>query len=532
MDKLTQLYKNIIEKIKAMSRNKKIALGIILIGAVIAVVTFATYSNANKYSMLFSKLSPEDAKIITDKLKTDKVAVQVKGDAIYVPTGQVDSLRIELAPSITGGSSGYELFDSGSQFGMTDDEFKIKKLRATQGELEKTIKSFPQVENARVHLALPDATPFVTTDTQAGKVAVYIQMKPGTTLGVQQVKSIIALITGSVENVPKENVEVIDDKMNLLSQGIFDANGVVNSDSSIQNQQALQASFESKLERAVTELLVPAIGPNKVRVKVNVDMNFASTEKSVITYDPNKVIVSSHNVAQGNLGTVDKLGLGPVDNNMVNSISSTTVAAVTNTNTGTTNASTSITSLDSLYNYDVGKTETKSLSAPGEITRVTASVMVDGNLDNVTKTAIQNAVAGAIGFNAQRGDLISVVSMNFDPTLKDAAKAEIAALKAQSDSNKRMGLYGLIAIGAAIFIILLVIGIRALQRLRKKRSYKGIDVVIEDEVVPERIPNITQFEPEIDNEKNNIENDIKKYASEKPDQVADIIKSWLAEDER
>ena len=66
-----------------------------------------------------------------------------------VPADQVDKLRLELAPTLTSGSKGYELMDSGSSFGMTDEEFKIKKVRMQQGELEKTIKSFPQVEECK-----------------------------------------------------------------------------------------------------------------------------------------------------------------------------------------------------------------------------------------------------------------------------------------------------------------------------------------------------------------------------------------------
>ena len=79
-------------------------------------------------------------------------------NTIIVPKDQVDKLRLELAPNLTSGSKGYELMDSGSSFGMTDEEFKIKKVRMQQGELEKTIKSFPQVEDARVHIT--EATRF------------------------------------------------------------------------------------------------------------------------------------------------------------------------------------------------------------------------------------------------------------------------------------------------------------------------------------------------------------------------------------
>ena len=92
--------------------------------------------------------------------------------------------------------------DSGSSFGMTDEEFKIKKLRMQQGEIEKTIKSFPQVQDARVHIT--EATDSVfAKDTEPGKAAVYLKLKNGTTIDEEQVKSIVALVSGSTENIPK-----------------------------------------------------------------------------------------------------------------------------------------------------------------------------------------------------------------------------------------------------------------------------------------------------------------------------------------
>ena len=59
--------------------------------------------------------------------------MKIEGDSILVPKTQVDELRLELAPELSDGSKGYELMDSGNSFGMTDEEFKLKKLRMQQG---------------------------------------------------------------------------------------------------------------------------------------------------------------------------------------------------------------------------------------------------------------------------------------------------------------------------------------------------------------------------------------------------------------
>ena len=88
-----------------------------------------------------------------------------------------------------------------------------------QGELEKTIKSFPQVQDARVHITEATNSVFAK-DTTPGKAAVYLKLKNGTTINEDQVKSIVALVSGGTENIPRENIDVIDDKMNLLTKDI------------------------------------------------------------------------------------------------------------------------------------------------------------------------------------------------------------------------------------------------------------------------------------------------------------------------
>jgi flagellar M-ring protein FliF len=521
MGKLSGIYTNLLEKIKNMSTRRKIAFGVIFLGIVAAIVLSVVYTGSNKYGLLYAGLSADDGLMVTEKLKEKKIESQIRGNSIYVPKEQVDALKLELAPSITSGSKGFELMDAGSTFGMTDEEFKIKKQRMFQGELEKTIKSLSQIENARVHLTLPEETAFVK-DTKPGKAAVYLQLKTGAKLNVDQIKAIVSLISGSIQNIPKENVEVLDDKMNLLSKDIFKENADLLSASALVNQQSIEVDFEKRLENNVIDLLEPAIGKDKVKVKVNADLDFDAKEKTTITYDPNKVEVSTHTIKENNSANANQATQSPVDNNMNNT-------TPVGTGNNTTSSKEEVTN-----NYNVGKAESKTISAPGEVKRVTASVMVDGKLDDATKQEIQKAVGSAIGYKADRGDEISVVGLNFDQTAKNDAKAEIEAMKKQMENEQRMALYRTSAIGAGgliAFIVLLILMFRA-RKPKEKLIPAGIDVVIGDEISPKERVEFAPLELEREDENHHIEKEIKKYATEKPEQVADIIKSWLSEDER
>lgn len=209
MNKIKEFLKKTIEKFKAMGKLARICVIISLIAIVIGIVLFIFFSFSNKYQVLFTDLESKDAKLVTEKLEELKVDMKIEGNTILVPKEQVDKLRLEIAPSLNGGSVGYELMDEASSFGITSEEFHIKKLRMIQGELEKTIKSFPQVNNARVHITIPEETVFMK-EQEEGSAAAYIELKTGENLEVSQVKSIVSLISSSVSNIPRENVEVID----------------------------------------------------------------------------------------------------------------------------------------------------------------------------------------------------------------------------------------------------------------------------------------------------------------------------------
>ena len=521
MDKLKESLSKLWGRFKNFSKGIKIAIFATIITFIIAIGSLFFYNSATKYKVLFSNLEATDAQVVTTKLNEKKVDMKIEGNTILVPKEQVDELRLELAPELSDGSKGYELMDSSSSFGMTDEEFKLKKLRMQQGELEKTIKSFPQVETARVHITPSKDSVFVE-DKEPGKAAVYLKLISGNKLSKEQVKSIVSLVSGSTENVPKENIEVIDDNMNLLTEGLFDENSAVVSSETIEQQFALEKKYEQDIEKSIISLLEPVVGKDKVKSSVNVDLDFDSKQKTESIVDPNKVIVSQQVIKENNNGDTSESTSSPIDNNMGNTIDN-----------GTNNNGSSREEVNT--NYESGKTEVKTISAPGEVKRLTASVFIDGNIDGNVQAAIEKSVANAIGLNTERGDSVSVVGMTFDPITKEEAQKEFEAInEALSKENRnKIIMYSILGVlGLILVIVILVIVIRKKRKNNEEEKKNLLDVVIDDRVSNEEIVEMPSINFESVNPKAHIENEIKKYATEKPDQVVDIIKSWLAENER
>ncbi|MCX7904170.1 MAG: flagellar basal-body MS-ring/collar protein FliF [Caloramator sp.] len=520
MDKLKEILGNIKEKWTSFNLTKKVLvlslITIIFTGIILSVI----YLTREKYEVLFSNLQPQDSQAIVEKLKEQKVSYKIQGNSILVPKSRVDELRLTVLENgyMPSDGQGWSLFDQ-SKFGVTDTEAKIMYQRALQDELARTIESFDEVEKARVHLVLPDDTVFAR-DTSKARASVTLKLKYNKTLSQDKVKAIVALVSGSVKDLPKENVEVIDSSMNLLSENLFD--DTLNGTSSALKQRDIERQFENQLEKDVLSMLETVFGKDKVTVKINADMDFDSKSITTISYDKDAIIRSQHKIKES---SNDSSGAGegssPIDNNMSNTL-----------NNGT-NQSSNTQREEELTNYEIGQTEEKIVKAPGEVKRLSVSVIIDGTLNDAEKQTIKNIVAAATGYDEQRGDQINIEALAFNNEAKEKAQKDLEDMQKQLEQKEKIKQYSYIGAAGLALLLGLLLFIRS--RRKKKKEEKELeqqhhlDVVISD-VLPK--PQV-EYQPLLtEEEEMDLEKEIKNYASKKPEQVVEVIKTWLAEDER
>lgn len=539
MNKLLNFFKGLPSKWKALSKRKKIASIILTVGILIALSLLIVTKTSTKYAVLFSKLDSNDAATVIAKLDTLKVPHKEDSstNTISVPANKVDNLRLQLASNLTNGSKGFELFDSSnSKFGTTDAEFNVEYQRALQGELEKTIKGLDGVDNARVTLVMPKDSVFVKDSTK-GTASITIKMKPGSSsLSKSQVMAIVSLVSGSVSNLPKENIQVVDDKMNLLSKDLFKTGDNSDSASTADDRNKIQQNLESEYEKKALDVLEAAYGKGKVKVKVNAELDFDASETNSQTYynnptdqkdTKNPVVVSRHDTNSSSSGTNASSG-SPTNNN--------------NSNTVTNGGNNTSTNTDSTVNYDVSNEQTKTVKSPGAVKRLTIAVLVNGNVDANTQDKISNIVGNAVGYDTKRGDSISVEGMSFDNSAQKAAQKALDDMKAEEQAAKNQKMYFAIGIVSIIIVAaLIVLGIRLIKKRRAAKLLEAaedeeetqtIDVVVDDDGTQPAKQKFAPIDFERNDENTHVENEIKKYATTKPDQVVDIIKAWLANDER
>jgi flagellar M-ring protein FliF len=211
------------ERWQALDQNRKIIAVMITLGLVVSLFFLIRLAFQPSYANLFTGLEPKDAGTIAEKLKAMNVPYKLteQGKTIQVPESKVYEVRNELASSgvLADSGIGFELFDE-SKFGQTDFEQQVGYQRALQEELRRTLIQLEGVDQARVHLVLPQKSVFVTSDEGTASASVALRLKPGATLKPAQVQGICDLLVGSVEGLKPENVHIIDTAGNTLSDSL------------------------------------------------------------------------------------------------------------------------------------------------------------------------------------------------------------------------------------------------------------------------------------------------------------------------
>ena len=361
------------------------------------------------YGLLFSHMDNRDANQILTQLEQENIAYQVRnqGRDIWIDQHLIDKTRIKLMSNDLKftNSVGFELFDK-TDFGMTDFSQKINFQRALQGELERTINSLDEVKQARVQLTIPESHLF-QQETNLPRVAVTLHLYK--TLTGSQVKSIQQLITASVANLPASNVVIVDQNGNGLT---------TNEDDSSSSHFLAKKNVEHYLNEKVMQMLHQIFTDDGVMVKIDATLNYDELTRERIKPQKN----------------------GLVTHEKESRHSTTNKAEKTPTNQDFTREK----------NYEFGREKEQFTRANGTIERLTISVVLPQNT-NIKKTSqIERLVKSVVGFDAIRGDTISVEALSINPNVNPV---ENRMPEKPPFISKALGISGLGALGGLLFMV-------------------------------------------------------------------------------
>ncbi|MBO8126743.1 MAG: flagellar M-ring protein FliF, partial [Firmicutes bacterium] len=394
------------EKLSPGRRMAFLAGVALLIGSLILITSIVQKGN---FSPLFTDLDSRDAGEIIEALKEDKIPYRLTdgGSTILVPEDLVYETRLKLASAgmPRGGTVGFELFNQ-SSLGTTDFERKLKYNWALQGELTRTIREMREVEDARVHIVLPEKSLFIEEETPA-TASVLLKLRPYARLSKGQVRGIANLVAYAVEGLKPENVTILDTNGNILSDSVrFDPEVPVSGDL-IAAQFELKERTEEQLEKSVKTMLDRVFGFGKAVVRVNADLNFEYKESEAERYLP---VVDDTGLLRSEQEYIEEYTGAPSGAIGVPGITSN-IPTYETTDSG---ESSQYTKKDVTRNYELNRVNERVVTPPGSINRLTVAVWLDGELSSEQLDQVRAAVQSAVGFSADRGDQVTIETMNFE----------------------------------------------------------------------------------------------------------------------
>ncbi|MBS1165600.1 MAG: fliF [Proteobacteria bacterium] len=446
--------------LKSLGPSRLAAMGAVALGLVGFFVFIVLRFSAIQQVPLYTGLSMDDSASIVQQLTSAGTAFTLKdnGTTILVDETKLDQTRMSLAQQglPAGDSVGYEIFDKTDALGTTSFVQSVNALRALEGELSRTIRTIRQVDQARVHLVLPEKQLF-RKDEQ--KPTASIVLKTRGTLDPGQIRAIQHLVASAVSGLDPSRISVIDETGRLLAQG----NGDETSASYLAtNADERTTAYQNQVESRVRDIVESIVGAGRARVRVSAEMDFNRVQETQDTFDPNGQVVRSTQTREEKSLSQDNQGNPPVSAG--NQIPNANQQQAPNAAQTSDNAQTT----EETVNYEISKTSRTQVTEVGGVKRLSVAVLVDGRYTPDAKGVmvyaprpqaeidqITSLVRTAMGFDDKRGDQVQVVNLQFaDSPLNPA---DLATAPTSMFDFSREDIMRFAEMGVLILVTLLVL---------------------------------------------------------------------------
>jgi flagellar M-ring protein FliF len=525
-------------------------------GVVLSMVGFFIYITSRlatpNMELLYADLDQKDSGKIVQTLESMQIPYEIAGGgSIKIPGGDVSRVRLILADQGIpgGGTIGYEIFDDAESLGTTNFMQNVNLVRALEGELSRTIQSIGSISSARVHLVLPKRELF-SRERQEPTASIILNMSGGKRLEKGQILAVQHLVATAVPDLLPTRVSIVDNKGKLLAAGYEDENDIGTITDKTTERTRI---FENRMARTIEELLEKTVGFGKVRAEVNAELDFDRVSTQEEIYDPDGQVVRSTQTSEQISSAKDSEGNSAVtvDANLPDPGLSAEEGV---------SSSADDSRIDETVNFEITKRVINHVKEVGSVKRLSVSVLVDGvrginELEEKTyedrsqqdMELLSTLVRGAIGFNADRGDIVEIINMEFADFVEEEEDLELFF---GMDKNDLLRLAEFMVLGiVAILVILLVVRpliSRAIESLPSADQLAG-ERLLADQTASQALTgpggapipgesldsDVEQFEELIDIDR--VEGRVKASSVKKvgeivekhPEEALSIIRNWM-----
>ncbi len=533
---------------------------LVAIAAAVALgVAVVLWSRGPNYGLLYAGLDQKDAAAVAQELQAGNTPFQLSADgsSIMAPAADLAGLRLKLASKglPRGSATSSVMPASDSPFGMSDLAERTRYQQMLESDLSATIGGLQSVRAARVHLAMAKPSAFIR-DNREASASVLVTLYPGRQLDAGQVAAIVHLVASSVPGLDAREVSVVDQQGQLLTTDPSSPAAV--GDDRLRMATRIENTYAQRIE----ELLTPLVGPGRVRAQVYADLDFSQSEKATETYGHDHPALRSEQTSSERRGGGAAGGgiPGALSNQPPSLVAQPTAA---NPDAGKANPSAAASSAtvasgdvssSATRNFELDRTISHISDPAGRLARLTVAVVLDNKLADkgpaTAGSAAGAAPAGvpftaqelerlteltknAVGFDAARGDSVSVVNQPFQRPVAPEALPE-------PPRWERPGAMDLIKQGIGVLIALLVAfgllrpllrgvtrGTSNAKALPAPRPQISVRVADEPEAdgQPARLAGATpalEYEQRI--------GQARRLVGENSRQVAQVVRNWVSED--
>ncbi|WPN96766.1 flagellar basal-body MS-ring/collar protein FliF [Pseudomonas sp. MUP55] len=567
-----------LENLSEMTMLRQVGLMVGLAASVAIGFAVVLWSQQPDYRPLYGSLAGMDSKQIMETLAAADIAytVEPNSGALLVKADDVARARMKLAAAgVTPSDSniGFEILDKDQGLGTSQFMEATRYRRGLEGELARTISSLNNVKGARVHLAIPKSSVFVR-DERKPSASVLVELFSGRSLEPGQVLAIVNLVATSVPELSKSQITVVDQKGNLLSDM---------AENSALTQAGKQFDYSRRMESMLTQrvhnILQPVLGNDRYKAEVSADVDFSAVESTSEQFNPDQPALRSEqstseqrtasNGPQGVPGALSNQPPAPASAPQTTGGAAATAGAIQPgqplldaNGQQIMDPATGQPMLapypadkrnQSTKNFELDRSISHTKQQQGKINRLSVSVVVDDQVKvNAADGAVTRApwtadelarftrlVQDAVGFDASRGDSVSVINMPFS-----AERGEVIADPAFYTQPWFWDIVKQVL--GVMFILVLVFGVLrpVLNNItgngKKQLALAGGDVELggmgglDGELANDRVslggpqsillPSPSEgYDAQL--------NAIKSLVAEDPGRVAQVVKEWINADE-
>ena len=569
---MNEFFKRILEQLKSFwtkwSALQKIIFFAIVVVSIIGLFSLVRFSASPSMVRLINSpiLDLDKRDNIVVSLTEQNIDSKITTDGyILVPDeNSAKKMRSILIRDgiITDEISPWAIFDQ-DRWTLTDFERDVNLRRAITGTVEQHIEALDDVDSAKVTLIMPDKELFL--DSQDPTTAsIIITPKPGSDISTnrKKVEGVVKLIQFAVQGLLPENITIMDHSGNVLNDftGLEQVDRLVLTERMLNQKRKLEAQYTGTILNSLrniysekrVEILNIEIDLEFINKQVQTEEHFPITMKEDDPNTPYSEFVGVPSIlesSQAENESFEGTGFNP--------------EGPPGQEGQTPPAYKDLSSLVGKYekdneinNYVVNTRNISEDSNPYKISRISVAVAIDGVWkrkygDNgkvvmTPENSIERVyvpvsdedlkisrdlVATAVGYDNGRGDEVTVSHIAFDRTSE--FESEDAEFRRREQIQQTV-LFSLI--GLAIFVVAAVIFRIVSKEMERRRRLREEELSRQHQAMREAalrsaeeegidVEMSVQERARIEMQENAI-----NMAREHPEDVAQLIRTWLAEE--